>query len=51
MTCPHTTFHASRDSARAYLATRDGIEGKILDQEAAIASGRRNFGPLLGGPP
>ena len=48
--CPNTTFHTSRDSARAYLSARDGIEGKILDQRAAVESGRRNFGPLLGGP-
>jgi hypothetical protein len=48
--CPNTTFHASRDSAQDYLSARDGIEGKILDQQAAVESGRRNFGPLLGGP-
>jgi NAD-dependent dihydropyrimidine dehydrogenase PreA subunit len=41
--CPNTTFHASRDSAQAYLA------GQILDQDAAVERGRRNFGPLLGG--
>ena len=46
--CPNTTFHASRDSAQDYLSARDGIEGKILDQHAAVESGRRNFGPLLG---
>ena len=48
--CPNTTFHASRDSAQAYLSARSGVEGKILDQRAAVESGRRNFGPLLGGP-
>ncbi len=48
--CPHTTFHASRDGARAYLAERGDIDGHILDQPAAVDSGRRNFGPLLGGP-
>jgi alkylmercury lyase len=48
--CPHTTFHASRDSARAYLAARDGIEGEILSQRAAVKRGERIFGPLLGGP-
>jgi len=48
--CPHVTFHASRDSAQAYLAARGDIDGLILDQQAAIDSGRRNFGPLLGGP-
>jgi alkylmercury lyase len=48
MTCPNTTFHVSRDSARAYLASRPGIDGRILDQPAAVERGRRNFGPLLG---
>jgi hypothetical protein len=47
--CPSTTFHASRDSARAYLAARGDIDGQILDQDAAVERGRRNFGPLLGG--
>ena len=46
--CPHTTFHASRDSARAYLAAQPGIEGEILGQQAAISLGRRIFGSLLG---
>lgn len=46
--CPHTTFHASRGSAEAYLAARPGIDGEILDQRAAIELGRRIFGPLLG---
>jgi alkylmercury lyase len=47
--CPNTTFHASRGSARAYLAARSDIDGQILDQDAAVERGRRNFGPLLGG--
>jgi hypothetical protein len=47
--CPNTTFHASRDSARAYLAARGDIDGQILDQASAVERGRRNFGPLLGG--
>ncbi len=47
--CPSTTFHASRDSAQAYLAARGDIDGQILDQDAAVERGRRNFGPLLGG--
>ncbi len=47
--CPNTTFHASRGSARAYLAARGDIDGQILDQDAAVERGRRNFGPLLGG--
>jgi len=49
MTCPNTTFHASRDSAQAYLAARGDIDGQILDQDAAVERGRHNFGPLLGG--
>jgi Alkylmercury lyase len=48
--CPHVTFHASRDSAQAYLAARGDVDGQILDQQAAVERGRRNFGPLLGGP-
>ena len=46
--CPHITFHASRDSAQAYLAARPGIDAEILGQQAAIDLGRRIFGPLLG---
>ena len=46
--CPHTTFHASRGSARAYLVARPGIDGEILGQQAAIDLGRHIFGPLLG---
>ena len=45
--CPHTTFHASRVSAQAYLAARPGTDGEILGQHAAIDLGRRIFGPLL----
>lgn len=48
--CPNTTFHASRDSAQAYLATRGDLDGHVLDQEAAVERGKRNFGSLLGGP-
>jgi hypothetical protein len=47
--CPNTTSHASRDSAQAYLAARGDFDGQILDQDAAVERGRRNFGPLLGG--
>ncbi len=46
--CPHITFHASRDSAQAYLAARPGIDGEILGRQAAIDLGRHIFGPLLG---
>jgi hypothetical protein len=49
-TCPNTTFHASRDSAQAYLTARGDLDGHILDQPAAVDRGRRNFGSLLGGP-
>jgi alkylmercury lyase len=48
--CPNTTFHASRDSARAYLAARSDLDGHVLDQDAAVETGRRFFGSLLGGP-
>jgi Alkylmercury lyase len=48
--CPNTTFHASRDSAQDWLAARPGLDGEILGQRAAVDRGRRNFGPLLGGP-
>jgi hypothetical protein len=48
--CPNTTFHASRDSAQAYLTARGDLDGHILDQPAAVDRGRRNFGSLLGGP-
>jgi len=49
MMCPHTTFHASRENAQAYLTARDGIEGEILSQQAAVKLAKRVFGPLLGG--
>jgi NAD-dependent dihydropyrimidine dehydrogenase PreA subunit len=48
--CPHTVFHASRPSARAWLAARGGLDAEILDQETAIECGRLNFGTLLTGP-
>jgi hypothetical protein len=44
--CPHTVFHASRPSARAWLAGHGGLDAEILDQEAAIECGRLNFGTL-----
>ena len=47
VTCPHITFHASRDRAQAYLASRPGVDGEILGQQAAIELGRQIFGPLL----
>jgi alkylmercury lyase-like protein len=49
--CPHTAFHASRSSARAWLAARGGLDAEILDQETAVECGRLNFGTLLTGPP
>jgi NAD-dependent dihydropyrimidine dehydrogenase PreA subunit len=48
--CPHTVFHASRPSARAWLAGHGGLDAEILDQEAAIECGRLNFDTLLTGP-
>jgi NAD-dependent dihydropyrimidine dehydrogenase PreA subunit len=48
--CPHTVFHASRESAQAYLADRGDLDAEILDQDTAIECGRLNFGPLLAGP-
>jgi hypothetical protein len=48
--CPHTVFHASRPSARAWLASHGGLDAEILDQETAIECGRVNFGTLLTGP-
>jgi Alkylmercury lyase len=48
--CPNTTFHASRGSADAYLASRPGIDGQVLDQQSAVEYGRRIFGSLLDGP-
>jgi hypothetical protein len=44
--CPNTTFHASRDSARDWLAARPGLDGQILGQQAAVERGRRNSGSL-----
>jgi DNA-binding transcriptional MerR regulator/NAD-dependent dihydropyrimidine dehydrogenase PreA subunit len=45
--CPNTVFHASPESARAYLASRDSLDAQILDQDTAIECGRLNFGTLL----
>ncbi len=45
--CPHTVFHASRESAQAYLAGHRELDGEILDQPTAIESGRHRFGSLL----
>jgi hypothetical protein len=47
--CPNTVFHASRESAQAYLAGRGNLDADILGQEIAIERGRLNFGALLGG--
>jgi alkylmercury lyase len=49
--CPNTTFHASRDTARAYLTSRGNLDAQVLDQDTAIERGRYNFGSLLGGAP
>jgi alkylmercury lyase len=47
--CPNTVFHASRESAQAYLAGRGHLDAEILSQDTAIESGRLHFGPLLSG--
>ena len=48
--CPHTVFHASPGSARAYLASHGNLDADILDQDTAVGYGRLNFGTLLTGP-
>ena len=48
--CPHTAFHASAESARAYLATHGNLDAQILGQDTAIEYGRLNFGTLLTDP-
>ena len=48
--CPNTVFHASAESARAYLARHGGLDAQILDQDTAIECGRLNFGALLTDP-
>jgi len=48
--CPNTVFHASPESARAYLASRGDLDAQILDQHTAVECGRLNFGALLTGP-
>ena len=47
--CPHTVFHASAESARAYQARHGGLDAEILDQHTAVECGRLNFGALLTG--
>jgi alkylmercury lyase len=46
--CPGTIFHASRESAQAYLADRGNLDAEILDQDTAVECGRLNFDVLLG---
>jgi Alkylmercury lyase len=48
--CPHTDFHASPESARAWLASHAGLDAQILDAGTAIEAGRLNFGALLTDP-
>jgi alkylmercury lyase len=48
--CPHTVFHASTESARAYLATHGNLDAAILGRDTAIEYGRLNFATLLTGP-
>jgi alkylmercury lyase len=47
--CPHTAFHASPESALAWLAGHGTLDAEILDQGTAVECGRLNFGTLLGG--
>ena len=48
--CPNTVFHASPESARAYLVSHGGLDAQILGQDTAIECGRLNFGTLLTDP-
>jgi Alkylmercury lyase len=48
--CPHTVFHASPESARAYLASHGSLDAQVLDAGTAVECGRLNFGTLLTGP-
>jgi len=48
--CPNTAFHASPESARAYLASHGGLDAQILDAGTAIEAGRLTFAALLTGP-
>ena len=48
--CPHTVFHASPESARAYLASHGTLDAQILGQDTAIEYGRLNFATLLTDP-
>jgi NAD-dependent dihydropyrimidine dehydrogenase PreA subunit len=48
--CPNTVFHASPETAHAYLADSDGLDAEILDQATAVERGRVNFGSLLSEP-
>jgi NAD-dependent dihydropyrimidine dehydrogenase PreA subunit len=45
--CPNTVFHASPESARAWLASHSNLDAQILDQDTAVECGRLNFGTLL----
>lgn len=45
--CPTINFFASVDTAEAYAAAHPEIEGRILEQGAAVESGRCSFGLLL----
>jgi NAD-dependent dihydropyrimidine dehydrogenase PreA subunit len=48
--CPNTAFHASPESARAYLASHGNLTAQVLDQDTAIECGRLNFATLLNDP-
>ena len=48
--CPNTAFHASPESACAWLASHAGLDAQVLDQDTAIEAGRLNFATLLTDP-
>src|SRR5712691_7388932 len=44
--CPHTVFHASPESAHAWLAHHHGgLDAQILDQDTAVECSRSNSAP------
>jgi hypothetical protein len=38
--CPHTVFHSSRPSGRAWLSGHGELDAEILGQDTAIECGR-----------
>jgi hypothetical protein len=47
--CPHTVFHVSAESARAYLTSHRNLDAQTLGQDTAVEHGRLNFVALLTG--